>query len=58
MTVVKMPLINVGPQVSARAMGLVQCGQREGAGRVARVKMALLRIFFTDEPVTCKNANP
>ena len=41
-TVVKMTLVNVGPQVSAMsasAMGLVRCGRQGGAGR--GVKMAL-----------------
>jgi len=65
---VKMPLVNVGPQISAmsaRAMSLVQCGWQGGTGRGGGQKRHL-QTFFMDQPVShnlsrnlsCKNAKP
>jgi len=67
MTVVKIPLVNASPQVSAdvcKGDSLVRCGRRERARGGA--KMALSVAFFMYEPVShnlswnlsLKNAKP
>jgi len=56
MTAVKTPLVNVDPQVSADICNGDGSGPmrtaRGSQGREAGSKMALLRTFFVDEPIS------